>query len=166
MININTSIGLTFVTVGNTPVCFDDWNRNSDRRFFQIYENLWCRIANNNNNNKQKTSILGTAHTFSGKCWRRRPSEPTWERGRYAPYRVLTIKRKSSCNSVSSRDRVCLGNIRVNTLHKGENINNNNRIRIKRDVYIVYKKLVKWKRNGEIVSVQLLDSFPKPRDGF
>ena len=23
---------------------------------------------NNNNNNKQKTAILGTAHTFSGKC--------------------------------------------------------------------------------------------------
>ena len=40
---------------------------------------------------------------------RRRPSEPTQERGRYAPYTVLTIKRKSSCNSVSLRDTVCLG---------------------------------------------------------
>ena len=34
--------------------------------------------------------------------------------------------RQISCNIISPRDRVCLGNIGVNTLHKGENVNNSN----------------------------------------
>ena len=39
---------------------------------------------------------------------------------------IMIIKRKSSCESVSPRDMVCLGDIRVNTLYKGDSDNNNN----------------------------------------
>ena len=34
--------------------------------------------------------------------------------------------RQISCNSISPRDMVCVGNISVNTLHKEENVINNN----------------------------------------
>ena len=60
---------------------------------------------------------------------------------------VLTIKRKSSCNSVPPRDMVCLGDIRENTLYKGDKVkdsnnNNNNRIRI------MFNVLQPWVRKG------------------
>ena len=76
----------------------------------------------------QKTAILGTAHILRKVLTYKTIRTNAGTREISTIHRIDN-KRKSSCNSVSPRDMVCLGDIRVNTLFKGDNDddNNNNR---------------------------------------
>ena len=37
---------------------------------------------------------------------------------------IIIMHQQISCNSITPRDMVYLGNVSVNTLHKAENVNN------------------------------------------
>jgi len=63
----------------------------------------------------QKTAILGTAHTSESA----NVTEQKSQRRNYK-YRHHKQQKQNSCNNISPRDMVCLGNMCMDSLYKGD----------------------------------------------
>ena len=89
-------------------------------------QHLKPRIIINSNNNNNNNSSGTTENSYFRHCTHLTESAGVEERENWCKKerdRHQRMYRQISCNSMSPRDRVCRGNISVNTLHKGENVN-------------------------------------------